>query len=123
MAAATATVSATTTTQTDLNRLAEHYEFREPDAVIAFVRAHPKVVAPLLEAVDVVPRFFGAGTPLVLEVERDREVDDRFDLFALIRTDKGVDAALASLYRFQHEWWFDALPRVATELTFGLEYA
>lgn len=118
-----ATVSAPTAIQHDLDRLATHYEFRNPDAVIAFVHAHPEVISPLLDAVKVVPRYFGAGTPLVLEVERDREVDDRSDLFALIRTDEGVDAALASLYRFQHEWWLDALPRVASKLTFGLEYA
>lgn len=116
------TVSATTTSQIELDRLVEHYEFRGSDAVIDFVRAHPEVVGPLLEAVDVVPRYFGVGTPLVLEVERDREIDDRSDLFALIRTDKGVDAALASLYRFQDDWWLGALPRVAAKLTFGLEY-
>lgn len=118
-----ATAPAATTTEVDIERLARIYEFRDPQTVIDFLHAHPEVVDPLLDAVDVVPRYFGADTPLVLEVERDREVDDRSDLFALIRTDKDVDAALDSLYRFQDEWWLDVLPRVAPKLTFGLEYA
>lgn len=65
-------------TETDLDRLTEGHVFRDP------------------EAVDVVPRVFGAGTPVMLDVDRDGDASDRAQLFALIRTTRGVDAALAS---------------------------
>jgi hypothetical protein len=117
-----ATVPAANATQADIDRLAKHYSFRDPEAVAAFVREHPEVVAPLLEAVAVVPRYFGPGKELVLEVERDREARDHRQLFALIQTDQDVDAALASLERFEWEWWLDALPRAEPHLIYHIEF-
>ncbi len=117
------TVPAEQAVQSDIDLLGMHYTFRDPETVVAFVRAHPAVVTPLLDAVPVVPRYFGPGRPVVLEVERDRDVPDHTMLFALIQTDQDVDAALASLDRFGEEWWLDALPQAGAKLVFGLEYA
>lgn len=115
------TLPSTTATDADLDRLAEPYAFRRPDEVAAFVRTHPEVIGPLLDAVAVVPRYFGPDTSVVLEVERDREAEDHSQLFALIRTDEGVDEGLARFDRFAWEWWLDALPQAAPHLIFGLE--
>jgi hypothetical protein len=109
-------------TQADIDRLADHYTFRDAEAVVGFVRDHPAVVSPLLEAVEVVPRYFGPGKELVLEVERDRDTRDHRQLFALVQTDQDVDAALASLDRFEWEWWLDALPRAAPHLIYHIEF-
>lgn len=118
----TATLPATTVTGSDFELLARSYEFRDPDAIVAFLHAHPEVIPPLVEAVEVVPRYFGTDTPLALEVERDREAVDHIELFALIQTDLDVDPALASLHRFNYEWWLDVLPTANLLLAFGLEY-
>ena len=95
----------------DLDRLPRRSKFRRLEAVTAFVRAHPEVVAPLSEAADKVPCYFGPGTPLIAEVERDRGVDGRSHRFALIQTD---------------ERWtrprLESLPSVASTPTFGLAY-
>ncbi len=117
------TVSAARATQADLDRLAEYYAFRDPAAVTGFVRDHPEVIGPLLEAVEVVPRYFGPDVPLVLEVVRDPEAHDHTQLFALIQTRLDGEAALASLDRFDDEWWLDALQRANRNLIFSLEYA
>ena len=118
-----ATIPTPQSLQADIDRLAGLYELRDPTAVAGFVRRHPEVSGPLLEATRVVPRYFGRGTRLVLEVERDRDAPEHEHLFALIQTNQDVDAALASLDRFNTEWWLDALRPVATKVIFGLEYA
>ena len=118
-----ATAPATRVAQADIDRLAEFYAFRDPEAVTGFVRRHPEVIAPLLEAVAVVPRYFGPGRPFVLEVERDREAHDHTLLFALIQTDLDVDASLEALRQFDEEWWLDALQRADRKLMFSVEYA
>lgn len=115
------TLPATTTTQADLDRLAEHYAFRRPDDVAAFLETRPEVVGPLLEAIEVVPRYFGLGTRVALEVERDRDAEGHVRLFALVRTDTSVDDGLARFDRFCWEWWLEVLPRAAPYLIFGIE--
>ncbi len=110
-----------TTIETDLARLAEHYEFRNRDDIVDFVREHPEVVGPLLDGVEVVPRYFGSEAPLALKVEWARESDGRPELIALIGTDMDVDASLTALRRFDEEWWLDAMPRTGYDLIFSLD--
>lgn len=117
-----AAVSATTAIQTDLDRLREHYTFRRPDEVAALAEAHPEVSPPLLDAVSVVPRYFGTAATLILEPEFYPETPEDRQLYALIQTDLGVDAAVAAFDRFCEEWWLDALPRAAPHVIFGFEY-
>lgn len=62
--------------------------------------AHPKVIGPLLEAVEVVLRFFGSAPALVLEPEYYPEVIEDRQLYALIQTDLDVDAAIAAFDQF-----------------------
>lgn len=50
------TIPGPVVTEADLGRLAEHDAFRDPESVLTFVREHPEVVGPLLEAVEVMPR-------------------------------------------------------------------
>lgn len=116
------TVQTTTATENGMDLLAERFVFRDAPVIANFVRQYPDVVAPLLEAVAVIPRFFGRDVGLVLEVERDREALDQVQLCALIQTGLDADTALASLDQFDQEWWLDVLPRAAPHLMFALEY-
>ena len=117
-----ATAPATLSSHDAIAQLAAHYTLRDPDAIADFVRAHPEVVGPLLEAVEVLPRYFGPGAPLVLSVERDREARDHTELVVAIGTELEADAALACLARFDERWWRDAPPPVARVLLFTLEF-
>ncbi len=119
----TTTVPAKQAIRVDFDRLAEHYAFRDPEAVVAFIRAHPEVVAPLLDAVAVIPRFFGPGREVALELERDRDAPDHVQLFALIRIGEDAEDGLARLDRFDEDWWLDVLPQVGPRLVFTIEYA
>lgn len=117
-----ASVSAATAVQSDFDRLAEHFAFRRPDEVAALVEAHPEVIRPLLDAVPVVPEYFGPAAALILEPEFYPETPESRQLYALIQTDLDVDAAITAFDRFCEEWWLDALPRAAPHLIFGFEY-
>lgn len=115
------TVQPTAAAHVDIDQIARFYDIREQAAVFDFVRDHPEVVAPLLEAVEVVPRFFGPARRMVLDVERDREGHGRPLLFAMIRIDLDVDSSLAALDRFDHEWGLAALQRAERNLIFSLQ--
>ena len=104
-----------------VNRLADLYSFRGHIEVARFLRQHPSLVSPLLEAPKVASRYFGR-VPLALEVFRDPEAHGHRQLFALIETGLDGDAALEALERFDEEWWLDALPRTDYRLAFTLEY-
>jgi len=117
-----ATVSATTTTQTDLDRLAEHYTFRRPDEVTAFVAAHPEVVEPLLEAVAVVPSYFGPDATLALEREFYPETLDDAIIYAFILVPPPIDIASAALERFDREWMDVAVQRANLNLMFDIRF-
>jgi hypothetical protein len=119
---ATTLAAVSTDSTADLDHLARHYEFRGGNEVASFIRANPEVVAPLLDALDVAPRYFGADTPLALEVVRDPEARDNTELFAFIQSAASVDDALAQLRRFEDDWWAEALYRANLKLMFGLEY-
>jgi hypothetical protein len=111
-----------TATSADLDRLARHYAFRGEEEVAGFIQANPEVIAPLLDAIAVVPRYFGADTPLALEVERDRDARDDVRLFALIQTDLEVAPSLERLRRFDEEWWAETSRHTSRRLMFDLEY-
>ena len=117
------TIPGTDAIEADLDRVAELYRFRNPDDVRAFLREHPEVVEPLLEAIEVIPRYFGAEAPLALAVEWARESDGRPELIALIGTDLDADASLAALRRFDEEWGIEAMQRAKHDLLFTLGFA
>lgn len=98
------------------------YTLVDPSAVTSFLRDRPGVVTTLIEAVEVIPRYFGPGPVVALEVVSDPEAHGDVELYARIRTDIDVDAALDRLRRFDQEWWLDALPRAQYALTFTIEY-
>lgn len=114
------TLPSTTATDADLDRLAEHYAFRRPDEVAAFVRTHPEVIGPLLEAVEVVPRYFGPDVSLVLEREYYPETVDDALLFVFIQVSAPVDAASAALGRLDREWMDEAIQRAKLNLMFDI---
>lgn len=105
-----------------IDHLARLYEFRDGDAVATFIGDNPEVVGALLDAVSVIPRYFGADTLLALEVARDPEAHDDVRLFAFIRIDLDVPTSLAGLRRFDEEWWAEAMGATNLKLMFDTEF-
>lgn len=103
--------------------LASLYSFRGYLEVARYLRNHPQLLSPLLEAPDIVSRFFEQGTHLALEVFRDPEAAGHRQLFAVITTGLEGDEALEALRHFDEEWWLETLPRTDFRLAFTLEYA
>ena len=99
------------------------YAFREPEAVVRFLRAYPHVVPLLIEARPHIVRHFGDETPVVLEVVPDRETgnEDDDELFALIQTDLPPEEARPRFARFD-DWWLANLKRAECRLEFDLWY-
>ena len=94
------------------------FTLRNPEELSAFLRQHPGAAALVREAADRLPDYF-PGDPLVLDVEIDPEDAQDPMLFVVVRTSLDPLSALATLRRFDREWWLGApgkagLPVVVT---------
>lgn len=106
-----------------LTRLAQHYTFRRPAEVTAFLHEHPNLSAVLFEALAVIPRYFGDDAPLFLEVFTDPEAEPATrELFVIVQTTVEPDEALARLDRLDEEWWLDASPDGSGILVISIEF-
>ena len=107
-----------------LDLLRGRYAVRRPDEVAAYLRDHPNLVPLLVEAADVIPRYFGPDAPLVLELVTDPEDDAPVpELFALVRTTLDRIDALDRLDRLDADWWTDASPDGPGVLVVSTEFA
>ena len=71
----------------------------------------------------VIPRSVGPEAPLVLEILTDPEEDDpQPELFALVQTSLGSEAALDRLDRLGEDRWFEKLPDAPAVLVFDVEF-
>ena len=114
----------TPTTTLDSPGIAElgaRYRFRDPEAVVGFLREHPYLVPLLHEARDQIARHFGPGAPVALQVVIDREVEDQRELFALVETDLPAAVAKRRLDDLDAAWWLAALDRGRCNLTIDVE--
>lgn len=105
-------------------RLATRYAFRRPEEVDHYLRRHPDLVPALLQAADVIPRYFGLDIPLLLEVFTDPEEDDPIpELFVLIQTALGSEEAMARLDQLGDDCWTMASPDGPGTLVIDIERA
>ena len=106
-----------------LDQLSARYAFRRPEEVADYLRRYPHLAPLLLEAAEVIPRYFGADAPLVLEVFTDPEgeADDR-ELFAIVQTTLGVDEANERFDRLLEDWWLDRSPDGPGVLVIDMEF-
>lgn len=107
----------------DIDALADRYAFADRAAVVHFLRDRSWVVAVLLEAAEVIPRYFPSDRPVTLEVVNDPETPEDVELYARMPTHLASEAALERLDRFHDEWWLDALPATGHVLTMTIERA
>jgi hypothetical protein len=100
----------------ELARLREMYVFAEGQPVAEFLAGCPHVVAKLLEARPRIDRAWGARVTVVLDVVVDYEDLLNNFLFGFIETEQSFGDAMATMRRFDREWWTengrDIFPRV-----------
>lgn len=99
-------VSNTAVFESELARLEAHYDFGGKADVREFVRAHPQLLALLMEARgEIESRFPGAN--VTLRLLTDPEIPNRKDLYVGIETDLCVNDALSRLGELDEAWWLD----------------
>ena len=106
-----------------LGEVGTRYAARRPEEVTAYLRTYPHLVPVLIEAAEVVPRYFEPDAPLVLEVATDPEADDPVpQLFALIETRLDPEVAADRLDRLDEDWWLDHSPAGPGVLDLDVEF-
>lgn len=86
------------------------FTLRNPEALSAFFQKHPGISRLVRAAAERLPNYF-PGDPLVLEVEVDPEGAQVDTLFLIVRTPQAPREAIATLYRFDREWWLPTKAR------------
>jgi hypothetical protein len=103
-------------------RLSDRYTFRRPEEVITYLYEYPHLVPLLLNVSEVVPRYFGADSQLVLEVFTDPEsvTDDRM-LFVLVKSTLDPEERFERLHQLDEDWWLSESPNPPARLVIDIE--
>lgn len=105
-----------------IEMLADVYHFRRYPEVFAFLQRHPNLIPLLIETAQVIPHYFGQGTPIALDIATDPEAEDDQQLVAWIQTDLEPIKAIARLTEFDTEWWLAASHASHDKLCIHVEY-
>jgi len=106
-----------------IGTLEDRYQFREPDAVRAFLVAHPEVINLALQASSKIPELLPVDEGLALEVSREPEdVDDPGQLFAIVPTCLDPGDVRPYMDRLLDEWLVTAGRPVGLLFNVDVEY-
>ncbi len=105
-----------------LRLLEQIYIFRGPEEVSRFLCAYQFLIPLLLEARTKIAEHFEPYPPVFLEVMVDPDAIDDHQLVAFIQANLEPAEALASLDRFDKDWWLEASRRSRGKLCIHLEY-
>jgi hypothetical protein len=75
-----------------------------------------------LEAWEKITQYFGESSQALLELVKDPEVQDSFELFGYIVTDLSPDDAGSRLRQFDQEWFLMQVPRAKGLLNFDVDF-
>ncbi len=96
-----------TATQSEaLDNVMDRYDVRDPDDVRTFLEERPRAVDLLVEALDVIPRYFGQDPVVVLRMEYDPDGKEQPHVAAWIRTTKPPRDAYESTHQLYRDWYF-----------------
>src|SRR5215216_6293552 len=91
-----------------IDALASVYDFRDPQAVRAFLEANTDLLILLREIPARVAAYLPTDERLVLErIEDPEDEDAQSELFALIPTRLDPEVVLQRLDRLSRDWWLD----------------
>lgn len=112
----------TTPSIESLDIVKDLYTWEDDALVRRLLEEHPETHERLIHAAGLIPRYFGSGARLSLDVDYDREGSGPPTLAATIHTPQSPTEALASLDRFDDDWWLDAMVNVHRHLSFNLRF-
>ena len=98
------------------------YRWEDHVSVRKLLVEHPETHGPLIHAASLIPRYFGPDARLSLGVEHDLDGKEPPRLSATVSTSQPPREALASLDRFDEDWWLDSMTNVHRYLSFGLRF-
>lgn len=104
------------------NKVEELYSYRNPPAVVGFLRAYPHLMEFLLEAYPYLERHFGPEPDIVLELVAYPEETAYDELVAWIQSEDQVREGLEKLEEFEEEWFLDRLAEIGNEFNFNIEF-
>lgn len=111
----------TTLSHADIARIEAAYDLVNRREVLDLLHQHSFLVPILIEASEVIPRYFPPGSSLALEVFTEPDFGEERILFALIRSRLDTFEAHAHLDRLDEEWWLDASVGARGELVVDVQ--
>jgi hypothetical protein len=91
------------------------------DEVREFLAGHTEIATLLVEAMSVIPRYFGEGTPVLLLIQDDPDGwEDRY-IAAHIRTALDPTEAFERLHKMRQDWWLTASKPHGEEVLLSLD--
>ena len=106
---------------TDLSELEQNFGFRNTPRVLQFLAAQSEFIAPLLQTYTMLDYYFTDVTAH-LSIADDPDIKGYTQLILTLTIDCEAAEAVASLNRFEIEWW-STLPRtMRKEITLELEF-
>lgn len=114
-----------TVSHEQIAQLKERYTFRREEEVVQFLRRYPFLVEVLMEASEVIPRYFekDMGIENVLEVEVDYEDPTYVMLFLVIEVRNRWDEAYECERKFSYGWGLSAIKRAQCKICISLEHS
>jgi hypothetical protein len=99
----------------------QDYELRKPEQILSFVENYPALLPLLIDAQEVIRRYF-PNTKLALKMFVNPEVVDDASLVILIKSNYSPRETLDRFDSFNDDWGFSTSDRVEGRLTFNLEF-
>ena len=93
-----------------MNGRSRRLELREPEALSHYLEENSFLIPLINEASAKLVEYFGEKTPQVLQVVYHPD-DGSCELFLYVKPDLPVSEAIATLDRFDEDWWLDAMDR------------
>lgn len=86
-----------------------------------FLANHPDIATLLVEAMSVIPRYFGEGTAVLLLVRDDPDGEECRYIAAHIRTALEPTEAFERLHQMSDDWWLTASKGLREEVLLSLD--
>lgn len=111
----------TTRSWPDLSQIEATYALPDHDPVVRYLERYAFLIPILVEASEIIPRFFPKGTKVALRLIPDREAMAHEDLFGIIHTSLPPDEALDRLDQLDEAWWLATAVSARGKLTLDVE--
>lgn len=103
------------------NGKSRRLELREPEVLRKYLEENSFLIPLINEASAKLVEYFGPETPQILQVVYHPD-DGSCELFLYIKPDLPVSEAIATLDRFDEEWWLDAMDRSNFQMVIKIGY-